>query len=251
MGGDNDHYRSSSTRSQENDTIQYQFYPGTELPPHSEVLVAARSTGGSWFPTSGIDGKIVYSTRDERWNFKVSFRNELMGNVRRCKCEAYRMNTTVDASSRNFTTNNNNNGNENKNEDEEDYSRQEEYWKISKDEYDSKANNEIIICFDVLHGKEASTAIIRQRQSSSIVKCGVLLYKKKVPRLAFAAALGRQHQQHQWQHRWFVLTPEQIIYSRDRDISLSSSSNKKSYNKNNEVVTTIALTDIEKVCQDT
>merc|ERR1712238_119011 len=44
---------------------------------------------------------------------------------------------------------------------------------------------------------------------------------------------------------------EHIIYSRDRDISLSSSSNNKSYNKNNEVVTTIALADIEKVCQDT
>mmetsp|Transcript_1573 Transcript_1573/g.1736 ORF Transcript_1573/g.1736 Transcript_1573/m.1736 type:complete len:308 (-) Transcript_1573:164-1087(-) len=182
----------------------------------------------------------MYSTRDERWNFK-----ELMGNVRQYQGEAYRINNTVDSS---LHFNNNNNKNENENEDEEEddeYSRQEEYWKISKDEYDSKANNEIIISFDVLHGKETAIALFRQSQSSSIVKCCVSLYKKKVQR--HFAALGRHH--HQWQHRWFVLTPQDIIYSRDRDIS--SSSNKKHYNKNNEVVTTIALTDIERVCKDT
>ena len=90
----------------------------------------------------------MYSTRDERWNFKVSFRNGLIGNVRRCKCEAYRMNTTVGASSLNFNINNNEDEAE-----EENYRRQDEYWKISKHDYDSKANNEIIICFNVLHIK--------------------------------------------------------------------------------------------------
>ena len=186
--------------------INYHLYPGTELPPKTEVLVAARS-GGAWFPTSGIDGKIVYTNRDESWNFKVSFRNNLIGNVRRCRVEAYRMNESDDSSVK-F------------NEEEED----REYWQISKDEYDSKANNEIIVCFDVLHGDEASKASFRQRRSSMIVKTGFLKRKMRFP-------LGLQ-----WQKRWFVLTPHEIIYSLDEA------------NKNQ---VKIALIDIKSVCEDT
>jgi hypothetical protein len=99
-----------------------------------------------------------------------------------------------------------------------------EYWQISKDEYDSKANNEIVVCFDVLHGVEASKASFRQRQSSIIVKNGFLKRKLRFP-------LGLQ-----WQQRWFVLTPHEIIYSQDEA------------NKNQ---VKIALMDIESVCKDT
>jgi hypothetical protein len=44
---------------------------------------------GGWFPTSGIAGKLTYTSYDESWTFEVSFRNDLIGNIRRCRVNAY------------------------------------------------------------------------------------------------------------------------------------------------------------------
>eukprot|EP00536_Pseudo-nitzschia_multiseries_P011543 jgi/Psemu1/259922/estExt_Genewise1Plus.C_3990010 len=156
------------------------LYPGTEIPPRTEVLVASRS-GGVWFPTSGIVGTIMYTNYDGSWTFEVSFRNDLIGNVRRCRVKAYQTNGA------------------NKNEDlAEEY---QQYWEVFKDEYDGKANNEVLISFDVLSGAKAS---VRQRQSNLVLKNGYLLKKRQF-------GLGLH-----WQQRWCVLTPIEIVFSTDK-----------------------------------
>lgn len=157
----------------------FHLYPGTEIPPKTEVLVAARSRG-AWFPTSGIAGKLVYTNYDESWTFEVSFRNDLVGNVRRCRVKA---STTKGA--------------------DEDSIRPrrgtQQFWQISKDEYDAKANNEIAISFDALHSESTKTSF-RRRQSALTLKNGVIFKKGR---------LGL------WQQLWCVLTPIEIKFSRD------------------------------------
>jgi len=159
----------------------FHLYPGTEIPPRTEVLVAARSRGG-WIPTSGIDGKIVYTNYDESWTFEVSFRNDLIGNIRRCRVKAY---PTSDSDEHSTLPSANN----------------KQYWQISKDEYDAKANNEIAISFDALHGGEATKVSVRQQQSTLTLKSGFVFKKGRF-------GLGSQ-----WQQLWCVLTPINIRFS--------------------------------------
>lgn len=132
----------------------FHLYPGTEIPPHTEVLVASRS-GGGWFPTSGIVGELVYTNHDESWTFEISFRNDLIGNVRRCHVKAYPTSGTDDDSTKSSKVH-------------KEYSQiqkyehdgkvNNQYWQISKYEYDGKANNEIVVSFKVTHGEEAKKA---------------------------------------------------------------------------------------------
>lgn len=160
----------------------FHLYPGTEIPPRTEVIVVARSRGG-WFPTSGITGKVVYTNIDESWTFEVSFRNDLIGNVRRCHVKAY---PTDNMGEKPIVL----------------YEKNKQYWQISKDEYDAKANNEIMISFDALHG-ESTKASCLQRQSTLTLKNGIL---KKKGRLGLGS---------QWQELWCVLTPVEIVFSKD------------------------------------
>ncbi len=166
-------------------SLCFHLYPGSEIPPKTEVLVAARSRGG-WLPTSGIDGKIVYTNHDETWTFEVAFRNDLLGNIRRCRVKAYE--TSVgdeDAIGPSEHT--------------------KQFWQISKDEYDAKANNEIAISFDALHG-EPTKLSYRRSQSTLTLKTGVV-YKK-----------GRFGLGLQWQQLVCVLTPIEIILSKAASI---------------------------------
>mmetsp|Transcript_17645 Transcript_17645/g.40639 ORF Transcript_17645/g.40639 Transcript_17645/m.40639 type:complete len:524 (-) Transcript_17645:252-1823(-) len=157
----------------------FHLYPGTEIPPKTEALVAARS-GGGWFPTSGVAGKILYTNYDESWTFEVSFRNDLIGNVRRCRVKAYPTNG----------------GDEDLPRSREEY---KQYWKISKNEYDGKANNEIVISVDVFRGGDATRASFRQRP----LKSGSV-FKKRHNKLG-------SH----WGKRLCVITPVEITFSQD------------------------------------
>ena len=163
-------------------SLCFHLYPGSEIPPRTEVLVAARSRGG-WFPTSGIDGKIVYTNYDESWTFEVAFRNDLVGNVRRSSVKAYPTSG----------------------EDEDRIGPNEkskQFWQISKDEYDAKANNEIVISFDALHG-ESTKVSYRQSQSTLTLKNGFVFKKGRF-------GLGLQ-----WQQLWCTLTPIEITLSKN------------------------------------
>ncbi len=162
-------------------SLCFHLYPGSEIPPRTEVLVAARSKGG-WLPTSGIDGKIVYTNHDESWTFEIAFRNDLIGNVRRCHVKAYATSGEDDDAIG-----------------PSEHTRQ--FWQISKDEYESRANNEIAISFESLHG-ESTKVSFRQSQSNLTLKTGFVFKKGRL-------GLGVQ-----WQRMWCVLSPIEIVMSK-------------------------------------
>ena len=105
-------------------TTCFELYPGTEIPPFTEVLVAGRS-GSSWFPTSSIVGKLVYTNVDESWNFEISFRNNRIGNVRRCHVKAYQTSGNEDESTRGNEVNG---GYSQHSKNEHDGGAKNEYW---------------------------------------------------------------------------------------------------------------------------
>mmetsp|Transcript_6259 Transcript_6259/g.15577 ORF Transcript_6259/g.15577 Transcript_6259/m.15577 type:complete len:797 (+) Transcript_6259:113-2503(+) len=158
--------------------VCYHLYPGTEIPPRTEVAVVARS-GGGWVPTSGIEGEIVYTNRNGSWVFRIKFVNQLVGNLRRCQVQA--MPAEEESSEKGYGT--------------------DEYWKISRDEIDRKANCEVVISIDVLRGQDAVKAASKERQSQVCIKSGLLLKNK-----TFGLRL-------QWRQKWFVLTPTELIWS--------------------------------------
>ena len=211
------------------------FYPGSEVPPRSEVLVVARSNGSDWFATSGIRGTLVYTNRDESWTFIIRFRNNQIGNVRRCRVEALRTNKNDEQDEHNDDMDAGN----------------DECWQITKDEYDSKANNEVVVCFELLHGTDASKACTQRRQSNVVIKTGCLF--KKLRRIGLGLGL-------QWQQRRFVLTPNDLIYSSlssldvlllRRDTTENTNRTQTNNNANNTNQVRIRLKDITQVVADT
>ena len=178
-------FKSLTTDDPHNNSVCYQLYPGTEIPPRTEVVVAARNKS-SWFPTSGVEGELVYTNRSESWVFRISFRNQPMRNVRRCKVEAARANGP-----------------------DSDTVESDQYWSIEKDELDLKANNEIAVSIDLLQGGEAMQASFDHRQSMRPLKSGYLLKNK-----AFGLGLH-------WDQRWFVLTSKELVYSEDKGSTTS------------------------------
>jgi PH domain len=169
--------QSLSATNSHGDSVCHQLYPVSEIPPRTEVVVAARS-GGGWVPTSGIEGEIVYTNRDETWAFRATFRNELIKNKRRCQVQA---------------SNVGGGGSDSDNSQE-----QNQYWKVSREELDGKANNEVVITIDVTRGDKAVKAA---RLSERLLKSGFLLKNRP-----FGL---RMH----WQQRWFELTPTDLLYS--------------------------------------
>lgn len=185
-------YIKSLSLNQMGHTVTYHLYPGTEIPPRTEILVAARSSGG-WIPTSGIDGTIIYTNRDESWMFRISFCNELFRNKRKCIVKASSVATS--SSHKKKVTGDDDSAEENINT-----PTASRYWEISKDEFDRKANNEIAISIDLLQGEEATKAAFNYHQSLLAIKSGFLLKNN-------AVGMGLQ-----WQRLWFELTPTQIVY---------------------------------------
>jgi hypothetical protein len=168
--------KSLSTTDPKGSAVYHYLYPGTEIPPWTEVAVVARNKGG-WVPTSGILGKIVYTNRDESWSFRISFRNELIGGVRKCQVEASYTDKRGDSS----TVGEGNDG----------------YWQISKEEIDRKANSEVVITIELLNGEDAA----RAETEHVVIKSGVLLKNK-----AFGLRL-------QWYKRYFELTATHLKWS--------------------------------------
>lgn len=175
---DGKYIKSLNTTDANGNNVCHYLYPGTEIPPWTEVAVAARNKGGL-LPRSGISGTIVYTNLDETWSFRISFRNELISGVRKCQVEASFQDKLGDSS----TVGDGN----------------DTYWKIRKDEIDRKANSEVVIMIEQLRGEDAAKA----EEEEIIVKSGVLLKNK-----AFGLRL-------QWYKRWFELTPSRLTWSSD------------------------------------
>lgn len=173
-----------------NNPVCYHLYPCTEIPPRSEIVVAAKNTG-VWVPTSGIEGEIVYCNRDETWMFRIKFSNHLLQKARACFVEATRV---VLGNSSGPTTPDNK-------DDDDDDNVAPKFWNITKDELDIKANNEVVIAIDVLEGSRGRKAALHHVNSQRELKNGFLLKNRMF-------GLGLQ-----WYQRWVVLTPTDIVYS--------------------------------------
>ena len=106
-----------------------ELLPPDQIPPRTEVVVAARSTG-SLVPTSGVEGRLLYAARqDESWTFEVDFKNFLISSKRSVRVRASQAGGDGAALRRTATT--------------------AVAWEIQKDELDRKENNEVIVCTPV------------------------------------------------------------------------------------------------------
>jgi len=179
---DGKYIKSLNTRDKDGNAACYHLYPVSEIPPRTEVVIAARSST-PWVGTSGILGEIAYTNRNQSWEFRISFRNERrisMRQSRQCQVKA----TMLVEKAKNEAEPN-------------------PYWQIERDEIDRKANNEVVVSIDVRRGGEALKAALSHRQSQRILKSGYLLKNR-----SFGLRM-------QWQQRWFVLYPQELIYSHD------------------------------------
>jgi hypothetical protein len=205
-----------------NNSASYHLYPISEIPPRTEVVVAARNNGTWLMPSNNnIKGDIVYTNKSETWMFRIQFQNLLLRKVRKCQVAAAFIGGIDEHEHEHEkgSINNNNNGDDN----------ESSFWTIAKDVLDIKPNNEIAITIDVQRGEEGRQAALFHRQSQQIIKSGYLLKNR-----SFGMKL-------QWHPRWVVLTSTEIAYS-DHDHFASTSSKTESR---------IALKDIVSVKQGT
>ena len=126
---------SITTNDPTNNSVTYQMYPPSEIPPRTEIAIACRSRGG-WIATSGIDGEIVYTDRDESWIISIKFRNPLIGHDRECKVDANYF--TKDETGNAIAT----------------VIENKKFWDISKVELDHKSNNEFVITMNCCNNPE-------------------------------------------------------------------------------------------------
>ncbi|KAL3904920.1 MAG: hypothetical protein SGILL_009885, partial [Bacillariaceae sp.] len=173
--------KSLNTVDPSNNSVCYHLYPGTEIPPRSEVVIAARNMGG-FIPTSGIQGEIVYTNKDESWVFRVKFNNMLLRNVRTCNVQADNLQGEDDSG-------------------EIGKESQDQFWRIEKQELDIKANNEVLVTIDALNGEAGRRASLSHTLSHRTIKSGFLLKNK-----SFGLKL-------QWHQTWIALTPTELSYS--------------------------------------
>jgi hypothetical protein len=164
-----------------NKSVCYHLYPGTEIPPRSEIVIAAQNTG-RFVPTSGIQGEVVYTNKDESWMFRIKFSNPLLGSARTCSVQASNLKNDDD------------NGDDLK-------ENHVQFWRIEKQELDIKANNEVIVAIDALTGDAGRRAALSHRHSHRTIKNGFLMKNK-----SFGLKL-------QWHRRWVDLTPTELRYS--------------------------------------
>jgi len=169
------------------ESVCHHLYPVTEIPPRTEVVIAARSTGRSWMPTSGVDGEIVYTNKDESWRFKIHFLNEFVRGNRKCHVKALQVGYEEDATERD--------------EMETHQPESDSFWTVTRNEIDRKANNEIVVSINSLKGDLARKAEEEKLKSRSSLKSGYLLKNK-----LFGFGL-------QWQQRWFEVTNLALVYS--------------------------------------
>jgi hypothetical protein len=146
-------YVSAITASDPNNqAVSYQLYPPSEIPPRTEVVIACRSRGG-WWATSGIEGEITYTNRDESWIFSIKLHSPLIGHERTCKVKA--VNTSDLGTQEEGLL------------DVKECNNSQMYWQISKDELDVKANNEVIVTISC-QGRDISDSSLLHRHKEEV-----------------------------------------------------------------------------------
>ncbi|KAG7362822.1 PH domain containing protein [Nitzschia inconspicua] len=173
--------KSLNTIDENNHSVCYHLYPSTEIPPRSEIVIAARNTGG-WIPTSNVDGEVVYTNKDESWFFRIKFANHLLLSSRNCHVKAIHVESE-------------------QGHDYEEDLLDDKFWSIEKKELDIKANNEVQVVINAVNGKPGRRALKSHRESQRSIKSG-FLYKNN----SFGLKL-------QWYQTWVELSPSFISYA--------------------------------------
>jgi hypothetical protein len=116
------------------DKATYRLFPIAEIPIRTEVVIAARSNGSKWFPTSGIDGELVFVNKSATWIFHIYFSNGVGLGGTSCKTIAMhyadpklRSNLQIESGEA-----------------------ENSVWKISHETIDQKRNNEVLVQIDVM-----------------------------------------------------------------------------------------------------
>ena len=78
--------------------VSYHLFPIEEIPPRTEVVIAARSSGTNWIPTSGINGELVFANKHQTWTFHIQFSNSLSRGDRTCKVNAVQVGSDTNKS---------------------------------------------------------------------------------------------------------------------------------------------------------
>jgi hypothetical protein len=166
-----------------NSSGKLELLPPDQIPPRTEVVIAARSTG-SLVPTSGVEGRLLYaSQRDESWTFEIDFKNLLVSSKRSVRVQASQSGGGGgggDEMRRTATT--------------------AVVWEMKKNELDRKENNEVIVTISQVKGQEAWELRSMQAEANRVIKQGTLW--KNSP----------SGFQLRWQKRWFKLTGEELQY---------------------------------------
>ncbi|KAL3804439.1 hypothetical protein ACHAW5_008285 [Stephanodiscus triporus] len=106
----------------------YHLFPISEIPARTEVVIAARSLGNKWFPTSGIDGELVFVNKSGTWIFRINFSNGGFG-FTTCKTTSMRYDDPIQRSDVQVE----------RGEDKD------SVWRISHETIDQKRNSEVLV----------------------------------------------------------------------------------------------------------
>ncbi|KAL3816854.1 hypothetical protein ACHAXA_005132 [Cyclostephanos tholiformis] len=116
------------------DRAIYRLFPIAEIPIRTEVVIAARSTGNKWFPTSGIDGELVFVNKSGTWIFHIHFSNGVGLGGTSCRTMAMHY---ADPKLRSDVQ-------------IESGEAENSVWKISHETIDQKRNNEVLVQINVM-----------------------------------------------------------------------------------------------------
>jgi hypothetical protein len=169
------YFTSLNSTDPNNHSVCYHLYPSTEIPPKSEIVIAARNNGTWIIPSSNVMGEVVYTNKDESWLFRIKFANQLMQNHRSCRVKAEYI--------------------------DQDGEETDQFWSIEKKELDIKANNEILVTINAVGGERGRKAVMRQLRSQRSLLHG---YLQKNMHLG----LGLK-----WHQRWVNLSPTAVTCS--------------------------------------
>ena len=164
----------------------------------TEVVMAARSTGTNWVPTSGIEGELVFANASQTWTFQIRFANSF-NNMGARKCN-------VDATPLKYKGN----------------------WRITREIIDHHNNYEVFVTIDKservgMNGladtirslgspgqTEPSTRNTNSSQEGDDVEGRLTASDHKVPRMTGYLSLLVIGLQGHWLKRWCELTSEAL-----------------------------------------
>jgi PH domain len=170
----------------------YHLYPIEEIPARTEVVVVARSGGVNLVPITGIQGQLVFATKDGSWSFNVTFVNHLGGSDRRCETKATRH--KVPGASEG--TDKNDGGNNR--------------WIMSHETVDQDSNNEVLVTIDQQVASDFAVVRPIQNLESSLdpspIDCSHQSQERLMQGYLMKQEVVRVARRVFWRRQWCVLS---------------------------------------------